>query len=164
MLQVVQVRPVLCPGLGLRAGRGARRSGAVRRRCCPAAWKQHQLGRPVCAAGQPACPQVSRSIGLFGSDREFAALTARSGTRRARRLRSRTALAPSVLVLVATVTVRGGSSDRARSGHALTTQAPGGSAHRQSRWCSGRYGPAALCWHEPQLGHELRSVEDKPEA
>ena len=24
--------------------------------------------------------------------------------------------------------------------------------------------PAALCRHEPQLGHELRSVEDQPEA
>jgi hypothetical protein len=38
------------------------------------------LRRSVCAAGQPACPQVSRGIGLSGSDREFPALTGRSGT------------------------------------------------------------------------------------
>jgi len=31
-------------------------------------------------SGQPACPQVSRCIGLSGSDREFPALTGRSGT------------------------------------------------------------------------------------
>ena len=43
------------------------------------------LRRPVCAAGQPACSQVSRCIGLSVSDREFAALTGRSGTQRARR-------------------------------------------------------------------------------
>jgi hypothetical protein len=42
------------------------------------------LRRPVCAAGQPACPQVSRCIRLSGSDREFPALTGRSGTQRAR--------------------------------------------------------------------------------
>jgi hypothetical protein len=29
------------------------------------------LGRSVCAAGQPACPQVSRYIGLSEIDREF---------------------------------------------------------------------------------------------
>jgi hypothetical protein len=45
------------------------------------------LRRSVCAAGQPARPQVSRGIGLSGSDREFPALTSRSGTQRARRLR-----------------------------------------------------------------------------
>ena len=50
----------------------------------------HQLGRSVCVAGRPACPQVSRCIGLSGSDRKFPALTGRSGTQRARRLRPRT--------------------------------------------------------------------------
>jgi hypothetical protein len=30
----------------------------------------HQLRRSVCAAGQPASPQVSRCIGLSGSDLE----------------------------------------------------------------------------------------------
>ena len=51
-----------------------------------------QLGRPVCAAGQPACTQLSLCIGLSGSDRKYPALTGRSGTQRARRLRSRTAV------------------------------------------------------------------------
>jgi len=32
------------------------------------------LRRSVCAAGQPACTQVNRRIGLSGSDREFPAL------------------------------------------------------------------------------------------
>ena len=41
--------------------------------------------RSVCAAGQPACTQVSRCIGLSGSDRKFPALTDQSGTQRARR-------------------------------------------------------------------------------
>ena len=40
--------------------------------------------RSVCAAGQPACTQVSRCTGLSGSDRKFPALTGRSGTQRAR--------------------------------------------------------------------------------
>jgi hypothetical protein len=53
------------------------------------------LRRSVCAAGQPACPQVSRCIGLSGSDRKFPALTGRSGTQRARRLRSRTTVGAS---------------------------------------------------------------------
>ena len=44
-------------------------------------------GRPACAAGLPARPQVSRCIGLSGSDRNFPALTGRSGTQRARPLR-----------------------------------------------------------------------------
>jgi hypothetical protein len=43
------------------------------------------LRRSVCAAGQPACSQVSRCRGLSGSDRKFPALTGRSGTQRARR-------------------------------------------------------------------------------
>src|SRR5208283_3086442 len=34
--------------------------------------------RSVCAAGQAACPQVSRCIGLSGSDRKYPALTGRS--------------------------------------------------------------------------------------
>jgi hypothetical protein len=42
------------------------------------------LRRSVCAAGQPACPQVSRCSRLSGSDRKFPALTGRSGTQRAR--------------------------------------------------------------------------------
>jgi hypothetical protein len=42
------------------------------------------LRRPVCAAGQPACPQVSRCAGLPGSDRKYPLLTGRSGTQRAR--------------------------------------------------------------------------------
>jgi hypothetical protein len=36
----------------------------------------------VCAAVQPACPQVSRCTGLFVSDHEYPALTGRSGTQR----------------------------------------------------------------------------------
>jgi hypothetical protein len=44
--------------------------------------------RSVCAAGQPAFPHVSWYIRLSGSDREFPRLTGRSGTQRARRLRS----------------------------------------------------------------------------
>jgi hypothetical protein len=39
---------------------------------------------------------VSRCVGLSGSDRESPALTGRSGTQRARRLRSRTTVATSV--------------------------------------------------------------------
>jgi hypothetical protein len=42
------------------------------------------LRRSVCAAGQPARPQVNRCTGLSGSDREYPALTGRSGTQRAR--------------------------------------------------------------------------------
>src|SRR6476620_12213614 len=38
------------------------------------------LRRSVCAAGQPACPQVSRCTGLSGSDRKFPVLTGRSDT------------------------------------------------------------------------------------
>lgn len=45
------------------------------------------LRRSVCAASQPACSQVSRCVGLSGSDREFPALTGRSGTQRARPFR-----------------------------------------------------------------------------
>ncbi len=33
--------------------------------------QDRQLRRSVCAADRPACPQVSRYIGLSGSDREF---------------------------------------------------------------------------------------------
>ena len=51
---------------------------------CASVGGDHQLRRSVCAAGQPACPQVSRSTGLSGSDRDFPALTGRSGTQRAR--------------------------------------------------------------------------------
>ena len=51
-------------------------------------WDESQLRRSVCAAGQPARPQVSQPIGLSGSDREFPVLTGRSGTQRARRIRS----------------------------------------------------------------------------
>ena len=47
------------------------------------------LRRSVSAAGQPACPQVSRCTGLSASDRKYPALTGRSGTQRARRLRLR---------------------------------------------------------------------------
>jgi len=47
------------------------------------------LRRSVCAAGQPARPQVSRCVGLSASDRKYPALTGRSGTQRARCLRSR---------------------------------------------------------------------------
>jgi hypothetical protein len=36
--------------------------------------------RPVCAAGQPVCPQVRRRIRLSASDRKFPPLTGRSGT------------------------------------------------------------------------------------
>jgi len=46
--------------------------------------RHHQLGRSVCAAGQPAGTQVSWCTGLSGSDREFPALTGRSGTQRTR--------------------------------------------------------------------------------
>ena len=42
------------------------------------------LRRPVCAAGQPAILQVSRCIRLSGNDRDYPALTGRSGTQRAR--------------------------------------------------------------------------------
>jgi len=42
------------------------------------------LRRPVCAAGQPARPQVDRGIGLSASDREIPRMTDRSGTQRAR--------------------------------------------------------------------------------
>ena len=44
------------------------------------------LRRLVCAAGQLACAQVSRCIGMAGSDREFPAVTGRSGTQRSRPL------------------------------------------------------------------------------
>ena len=47
------------------------------------------LRRPVCAAGQPAHPQVDRRGAVSGSDREFPALTVRSGTQRARDLQIR---------------------------------------------------------------------------
>lgn len=42
--------------------------------------------RSVCAAGQPACTQVSRCTGPSGSDREFPPLTGRPGTRHFRRM------------------------------------------------------------------------------
>ena len=42
------------------------------------------LRRPVCAAGQPARPQVGRFIGLPASDREYPIMTVRSGMQRAR--------------------------------------------------------------------------------
>ena len=53
------------------------------------------LRRPVCAAGQPVCPQVNPCTGLSGSDREFPELTGRSGTQRARRPPSRTTVRTS---------------------------------------------------------------------
>ena len=50
-----------------------------------ALWRSDPLlRRSVCAAGQPARPQVSRCIGLSASDREYLVLTGRSGTQRAR--------------------------------------------------------------------------------
>jgi hypothetical protein len=52
----------------------------------------HQLRRPVCAAGRPAFTQVSRGVELSRSDHNYPALTAESGTQRARRLRSRLAV------------------------------------------------------------------------
>ena len=52
------------------------------------------LRRSACAAGQPARAQVSRCLGLSGSDREYPALTGRSGTQRARRLSLLRRLAP----------------------------------------------------------------------
>jgi len=59
-----------------------------RSRRCPQS--EFQLGGSVCAAAQPACPQVSRCVpGRSGSGRKYLALTSRSGTQRARRLRSR---------------------------------------------------------------------------
>jgi len=48
------------------------------------------LRRSVCAAGQPARPQVSRCTRLSGNDRKFPRLTGRSGTQRARRTLSGT--------------------------------------------------------------------------
>jgi hypothetical protein len=48
------------------------------------------LRRSVCAAGRPVRSQVSRCMRLSGSDRDFPALTGRSGTQRARLLRFRT--------------------------------------------------------------------------
>jgi transcriptional regulator with XRE-family HTH domain len=51
-----------------------------------------ELRRSACAAGQPACPQVSRGVGLSGSDREFPMLTARSGMQRAHRPGSHTSV------------------------------------------------------------------------
>jgi hypothetical protein len=45
------------------------------------------LRRSVGASGRPAGTQVSRCIGLSGSDRNFPVLTGRSGTQRARPLR-----------------------------------------------------------------------------
>ena len=59
------------------------------------------LRRSVCAAGQPARPQVSRCVGLSASDRKYPALTGRSGTQRARRLRLRMTADSAALVLVA---------------------------------------------------------------
>jgi len=67
----------------------------LRQLAAVAAWRAYWpwtrdplLRRPVCAAGQPARLQVSQPIGLSGSDREFPVLTGRSGTQRARRIRS----------------------------------------------------------------------------
>ena len=51
--------------------------------------------RSVCAAGQPVRPQVSQGSGMSGSDREYPALTGRSGTQRARRPGSHTAVGTS---------------------------------------------------------------------
>jgi len=53
--------------------------------CNPVLWRDPLLRRSVCAAGQPAHPQVSGCMGLSVSDRDFPALTGRSGTQRARR-------------------------------------------------------------------------------
>ena len=67
--------------------------------------------RSVRAAGRPACTQVSRCTGLSGSDREFPALTGRSGTQRARRVRSRSTRSPSAalvpVITAAPMPVRG---------------------------------------------------------
>jgi hypothetical protein len=60
-------------------------------------WRQdHQLRRPVYAAGQPICPQVCRCVGSPRSERELLALTGRSGTQRARPLRPELAALPGV--------------------------------------------------------------------
>ena len=81
----------------------ARRSGAMAR---PSAARllDHQLRRSVCAAGRPACAQVSHCAGLSGSDREFPALTSRSdaGTQRARACLGD----PSVITCIAFSVVR----------------------------------------------------------
>jgi hypothetical membrane protein len=50
----------------------------------PASRGDPLLRRPVCAADQPAHPQVSTGVPLSISDREYPALTGRSGTQRAR--------------------------------------------------------------------------------
>ncbi len=79
------------------AERRPRPAGSASNRGSEAGWLDDPLltGRSVCAAGQPACTQVSRCTGLSGSDRKFPALTGRSGPQRARRLRSRTTVRTS---------------------------------------------------------------------
>ena len=56
--------------------------------------------RPVCAAGQPACRQMSRRVGLSGSDREFPVLTGRSGHAASTACSSRTSGAAGRLAVV----------------------------------------------------------------
>jgi hypothetical protein len=80
---------------GRAGGKTAPRSGSDPRHtttCSPAPNSQGsataaaiRLRRSVYAAGQPAHPQVSGCMGLSVSDRDFPALTGRSGTQRARR-------------------------------------------------------------------------------
>jgi hypothetical protein len=53
------------------------------------------LRRTWAARCRPACAQVSGQVGISASDRECPALTGRSGTQRARRLRSRTTVGTS---------------------------------------------------------------------
>jgi hypothetical protein len=76
------------------------------------------LRRSVCVAGQPAYPQVNRGTGLSVSDREFPALTDRSGTRRSRsRLRRRQTTSFEFVHLACLDSVAHLPSDRDHSAH-----------------------------------------------
>ena len=82
-------RPQTAPRSGSDPRQATTRSPAPNSQGCATA-AAIELRRSVCAAGQPARPQVSRRIGLSVSDRKYPPLTGRSGTQRARGLQSRT--------------------------------------------------------------------------
>jgi hypothetical protein len=105
------------------------------------------LRRSVCAAGRPAYTQVSRCIGLSGSDREFPALTGRSGTQRARPLGPELAVALGVwwLSQLAAGCAAGCACWRMSGDVAVL---PRCTARASSRCCPGWASPLA-CWCRP---------------
>lgn len=101
------------------------------------------LRRSVCAAGQLAPPQATRCLALAGSDRQYPALTGRSGTQRARRPPSRMTVGTATpwqlgaLVLVVTIEHGVGTTFPAATDNMSLESVQIGAQEGVSKWSRG---------------------------